>query len=117
MAAILHSCPFSVIALVTNLVNGIVKALYPHKLSTWTSQDILAGRLISFILSRRHRHCENFWAFTRPRRDFDLILLISNMITVHRGFTGPTYLLSSSVAISIIEVFVSIISINIEFLA
>ena len=42
------------------------------------------------------RHCENFWAFTGPRRDFGLILLISNMI-IYRSFTGPTHLLSVNV--------------------
>ena len=43
-----------------------------------------------------YRHRENFWAFTGPRRDFGLILLISNMI-IHRSFTSPTHLLSSNV--------------------
>ena len=42
------------------------------------------------------RHRENFWAFTGPRRDFGLILLILNMI-IHRRFTGPTHLLSANV--------------------
>ena len=42
------------------------------------------------------RYCENFWAFTGPRRDFGLILLILNMI-IYRSFTGPTHLLSVNV--------------------
>ena len=42
------------------------------------------------------RHRENFWAFTGPKRDFGLILLILNMI-IHRSFTGPTHLLSANV--------------------
>ena len=42
------------------------------------------------------RHCENFWAFSRLRTDFALILLISNMV-VHRSFTGPTHFLSANV--------------------
>ena len=42
------------------------------------------------------RHCENFWAFTGPRRDFCLILLILNMI-IHRSFIGPTHLLSANI--------------------
>ena len=43
-----------------------------------------------------YRHRENFWAFTRLRIDFGLILLISDMI-IHRSFTGPTHLLSANV--------------------
>ena len=42
------------------------------------------------------KHSENFWAFTGPRIDFGLILLISNMI-IHRSFTSPTQLLSANV--------------------
>ena len=42
------------------------------------------------------RHRENFWAFTGPRIDCGLILLISNMI-IRRSFTGPTQLLSAHV--------------------
>ena len=41
------------------------------------------------------RHRKNFWAFTGPRLDFGLILLISSMI-IHRSFTGPTHLLSAN---------------------
>ena len=41
------------------------------------------------------RHRKNFWAFTWPRLDFGLILLISSMI-IHRSFTGPTHLLSAN---------------------
>ena len=41
------------------------------------------------------RHRENFWAFTGPRIDFGLILLMSNMI-IHMSFTGVTHLLSAS---------------------
>ena len=43
-----------------------------------------------------HRHRENFWTFTRPRKDFGLMLLILNMI-IHKGFTGPTHILSADV--------------------
>ena len=32
------------------------------------------------FLQQHGRHCKNFWAFTVPRTDFCLILLISNMI-------------------------------------
>ena len=42
------------------------------------------------------RHRENCWAFTGPRRDFGLILLILNTI-IHRSFTSPTRLLSANV--------------------
>ena len=42
------------------------------------------------------RHSENFWALTGPRRDFCLILLISNMV-INRSFNGPTHLLSANV--------------------
>ena len=42
------------------------------------------------------RHCENFWAFTGPKIDFGLILLISNMM-IHRSFTCPTHLLSANI--------------------
>ena len=45
-----------------------------------------------------YRHCENFWAFTRPRRDFGLILLIANII-IHKSFTGPTHLLLANVRV------------------
>ena len=38
-----------------------------------------------------HRHRKIFWAFTGPRIDFGLILLISNMI-IHKSFTDPTHL-------------------------
>ena len=51
---------------------------------------------IGFTPSVRLRHRENFWAFTGPKRDFGLILLILNMI-IHRSFTGPTHLLSANV--------------------
>ena len=44
----------------------------------------------------KFRHRKKFWAFTGPRRDFGLILLILNMI-IHRSFTGPTHLLSANV--------------------
>ena len=43
-----------------------------------------------------NRHRENFLAFTGPRIDFGLILLISNMV-IHRNFTGPIHLLSANV--------------------
>ena len=42
------------------------------------------------------RHSENFLAFTGPRRDFGLILLILNMI-IQKSFTSPTDLLSANV--------------------
>ena len=42
------------------------------------------------------RHCENFWAFTGPRIDLGLILLIPGMI-IHRSFTSPTHLLPAKV--------------------
>ena len=51
---------------------------------------------ITSIHIHSYRHCENFWAFTRLRIDFGLILLISNMI-IHRSFTGPSHLLSANV--------------------
>ena len=47
-------------------------------------------------MSWTERHHENFRAFTGPRRDFGLILLILNMI-LHMSFTGPTHLLSANV--------------------
>ena len=53
-------------------------------------RDLMVG------IGVRLRHRENFWAFTGPRRDFGLILLILNMI-IHRSFTGPTHLLSANV--------------------
>ena len=37
-----------------------------------------------------------FWAFTGPKIDFGLILLISNMI-IHRSFNGLTHLLTANV--------------------
>ena len=55
---------------------------------------ILNLRIISFNNSGdqlNHRHSENFWAFTGPRRYFCLIWLTLNMI-IHRSFTGPTHL-------------------------
>ena len=42
------------------------------------------------------RHRENFGAFTGPRRDFSLILLILNMI-IPKSFIGPTHFLSANV--------------------
>ena len=45
----------------------------------------------------RSRHCENFWAFTGPRRDFGLILQILNIDYTHTSFTGATHLLSANV--------------------
>ena len=42
------------------------------------------------------RHRENFWAFTGPKMDFGMILLILNMI-IQRNFTGPTHFLSANV--------------------
>ena len=45
---------------------------------------------------RSVRHRENFWDFTRPRRDFCQILPILNMI-VHKSFTGPAHFLSANV--------------------
>ena len=45
------------------------------------------------MVYRRHK---NFWAFTRARIIFGLILLIWNMI-IHRSFTGPTHLLLGNV--------------------
>ena len=42
-----------------------------------------------------YRHCRNFWAFTRPRRQFGLILLILNII--HKGFTGATPFVSANI--------------------
>ena len=49
-----------------------------------------------FELRHQCRHHENFWAFTGPRKDLVLVLLILNMI-IHRSFTGPTHLLSANV--------------------
>ena len=57
------------------------------------------SRIITGTRSRNYykfRHRENFRALTRPRIDFGLIFLISNMI-IHRRFTGPTHLLSANV--------------------
>ena len=51
---------------------------------------------MSCCIGPRYRHRENIWVFTRPKRNFGLILLISNMI-IHRSFTGPTHLLSANV--------------------
>ena len=42
------------------------------------------------------RHRENFGAFTGPKGDFGLILLILNMI-MHMSFTGPTQFLPVNV--------------------
>ena len=42
------------------------------------------------------RHRENFGAFTGPKGDFGLILLILNMI-IHKSFTGPTQFLPVNV--------------------
>ena len=56
----------------------------------------LIFRVKKSLLPVNNRHRENFWAFTGPRRDFGLILLILNMI-IHRSFTGPTHLLSANV--------------------
>ena len=44
----------------------------------------------------RCRHRENFGAFTGPKGDFGLILLILNMI-IHMSFTGPTQFLPVNV--------------------
>ena len=44
----------------------------------------------------RSRHCEKFGAFTGPKRDFGLILLILNMI-IHKNYTGPTQFLPVNV--------------------
>ena len=56
--------------------------------------DFWASSRQIFQPSRQH---ENFWVFNAPRIEFGLILLTSNMIihTWHRGFTGPTHLLSA----------------------
>ena len=64
----------------------------------WTLRWSLVITPENFMMIRwwEHRHRENFWAFTGPRIDFDLILLILNMI-IHRSFTGPTHLLSANV--------------------
>ena len=43
-----------------------------------------------FNNKRVSRQRENFRAITGPRRDFDLILLILNMI-IRKNFTGPTH--------------------------
>ena len=42
------------------------------------------------------RHCENFLAFTAPRRDFGLILRILNTI-IHKSFTSRTHVSSANV--------------------
>ena len=47
-------------------------------------------------VSHLNRHRENFWAFTGPKIDFGLILLILNMV-IHRSFTGPTHFISANV--------------------
>ena len=52
------------------------------------------------------RHREDFWAFTGPRRDFGLILLILDII-MHRSFTCPTHLLSANVPGPVISFVVS----------
>ena len=49
----------------------------------------------TYISPAKHRHRKNVWAFTGPRRDFGLILLILNMI-IHESFTGPTLFFSSA---------------------
>ena len=49
---------------------------------------------VKFRICIRHR--EKFWAFTGPKMDFGMILLILNMI-IQRNFTGPTHFLSANV--------------------
>ena len=58
---------------------------------------LLQFNSIALNLNQRiySRHRENFWAFTGPRRDFGLILLILNMF-IHKSFAGPTYFYSSA---------------------
>ena len=63
---------------------SLISQLFPHKNAK------------TCVKVCKNRHSENFWAFTGPRIDFGLILLISNMI-IHMSFTGPTHLLSSNV--------------------
>ena len=60
-----------------------------------TNTEQCRNHMINF-LQNLHRHRENFWAFTGPRIDFGLILLLSNMI-IHRSYTGPTHVLSANV--------------------
>ena len=57
-------------------------------------QERVRGR--QFVMLYISRQSENFWAFTGPRTDFGLILLISNMI-IHRSFTDPIHLFSANV--------------------
>ena len=68
----------------------------------WVHRLYMASALICYFMKdadqckHTFRHRENFWAFTGPKRDFGLILLILNMI-IHGSFTGPTHLLSANV--------------------
>ena len=73
-----------IVSLVLRSVSQMLYVSLPH----W-------GWVTHIFVSVNYRHRENFWAFTRPRIDFGLILLISNMI-IHRSFTGPTHLLSAN---------------------
>ena len=55
---------------------------------------VINKHILMFVLLHRHR--ENFGAFTGPKGDFGLILLIVNMI-IHKSFTGPTQFLPVNV--------------------
>ena len=82
-----------------HILNHIMDLPCP-KWKKLTLKQQYMSMMLSVLHSQYHacwcRHQEKFWAFTGPRTDFGLILLVSNMVK-HISFTGPTHFLSANV--------------------
>ena len=84
-----YDCPNHVI---TQLPVQYPRRIWVKSMDTLSQQTHIFCIIFELysVVSTPYRNCKKFWAFTGPKRNFGLILLISNMI-IHGGFYRPTH--------------------------